>query len=168
MISIRQATKQDVPTIFGFICALADYEKLRHEVVATEPTLTATLFGAAPAAEVLIAERAIDGQPIPVGFALFFTTYSTFLAKPGLYLEDLFVAPAHRGCGAGKTLMTALASLAVQRGYGRFEWSVLDWNTPAIEFYRRLGSKPQSEWTVERVTGEALTTLASEFRGAIS
>jgi GNAT superfamily N-acetyltransferase len=152
---IRTAGPEDTATILRFIRALADYEKLAHEVVADEATLRATLFGAHPAAEVLIAE-----DPAPVGFALFFTSYSTFLAKPGLYLEDLFVLPEARGRGIGVALMARLAQIAVERGYGRFEWSVLDWNTPALEFYARLGALPQSEWTVQRLTGEALEALA--------
>ncbi|HPH64900.1 MAG TPA: GNAT family N-acetyltransferase [Kofleriaceae bacterium] len=247
---IRFATVDDVGVILGFICALADYEKLRDQVVATEDTLRAQLFGARPAAEVLIAERVTtaggdtdvdtgmgmgtetdtgagtgtdtvtgsnDGASIrrasradgkaerepdrnvlpyvrtgsaattppvamdrlsdtdtgtgtgrgtdiiePVGFALFFHSFSTFLAQPGLYLEDLFVNPAARGLGIGSALMAALARIAVDRGCGRFEWSVLDWNTPSIEFYRRLGSLPQSEWTVERLTGAPLAALAAK------
>lgn len=153
---IRQATADDVPTILGFIRDLAEYEKLSHQVVATEDLLRATLFGPRPAAEVLIAEA-----EAPVGFALFFTSYSTFLAKPGLYLEDLFVRPSARGNGHGKQLMVALAKLCVERDYGRFEWSVLDWNEPALKFYRSLGALPQDEWTVQRLTGDALKALAA-------
>lgn len=153
---IRAATEADCATILSFVRDLAEYEKLLHEVVATEDTLRRTLFGARPAAEVVIAE--VDGAP--VGFALFFTTYSTFLAKPGLYLEDLFVRPAARGAGVGGALMRHLAQLCVARDYGRFEWSVLDWNAPALRFYARLGARPQSEWTVQRVAGEALKNLA--------
>lgn len=182
---IRFATPADVPAIYGFICALADYEKLRDCVVATEANLLAQLFGARPAAEVLIAERVVgnlspdDGAAVDVGpavdlvtvavapativgFALFFHSFSTFLAQPGLYLEDLFVDPAARGLGIGSALMAALARLAIDRGCGRFEWSVLDWNAPALKFYRALGSESQSEWTVERVTGPALATLAAK------
>lgn len=154
-MNIRTATRADVPAILGFIKDLAEYEKLSHEVVADEAKLAATLFGERPAAEVLICE-----DPEPIGFALFFTSYSTFLAKPGLYLEDLFVRPSARGRGAGKALMVALAKLCVARDYGRFEWSVLDWNEPALQFYRKLGALPQAEWTVQRVTGEALKQLA--------
>ena len=154
---IRSATAADVPTILGFIRALADYERLAHEVVADEAALTATLFGSRPAAEVVLAER----DNAAVGFALFFTSYSTFLARPGLYLEDLFVTPAARGRGIGLALMRYLARLAVDRGYGRFEWSVLDWNAPALDFYRALGATPQSEWTVQRLTGAALAALAA-------
>jgi GNAT superfamily N-acetyltransferase len=152
---IRTATIDDVPTVLGFIRDLADYERLAHEVVADEAALRATLFGPRPGAEVLIAE-----DPDPVGFALFFTSYSTFLGKPGLYLEDLFVRPTARGRGIGLALMAALAKLAVERDYGRFEWSVLDWNEPALGFYRKLGAVPMETWTVQRLTGEALRALA--------
>jgi len=155
-LAIRAATADDVPTILGFIRDLAEYERLAHEVVADPATLTATLFGPRPAAEVLIAEDA----GVAVGFALFFTSYSTFLARPGLYLEDLFVQPAARGRGVGGALMIALARIAVERDYGRFEWSVLDWNQPALDFYAGLGARPQREWTVQRVTGDALLALA--------
>jgi GNAT superfamily N-acetyltransferase len=156
-MTIRNATIADCGVILGFIRDLADYERLAHEVVATEDSLAATLFGPRPAAEVAIAE--IDGAP--VGFALFFTSYSTFLAKPGLYLEDLFVRPTARGAGVGLSLMVHLAKLCVERDYGRFEWSVLDWNEPALRFYAALGAKPQAEWTVQRVTGDALAALAA-------
>jgi GNAT superfamily N-acetyltransferase len=152
---IRTATADDVPTILGFIRDLADYERLAHEVVADEARLRATLFGPRPGAEVLIAE-----DPDPIGFALFFTSYSTFLAKPGLYLEDLFVRPAARGRGIGLALMAALAKVCIDRDYGRFEWSVLDWNEPALGFYRKLGAVPMETWTVQRLTGEALRALA--------
>jgi GNAT superfamily N-acetyltransferase len=162
-LQIRCAQPHDTATILRFICALADYEKLRDSVVATEDKIAATLFGPRPSAEVLIAERvAIDGSAQAIGFALFFHSYSTFLAQPGLYLEDLFVDPSARGFGVGLALMAALARIAVDRDCGRFEWSVLDWNTPSIEFYRALGSKPQSEWTVERLTGNALHALANK------
>ena len=154
-LAIRSARPDDCATILGFIRDLAAYEKLSHEVVADEAALRATLFGARPGAEVLIAE-----DPEPVGFALFFTSYSTFLAKPGLYLEDLFVRPAARGKGTGKALMIELARICVARDYGRFEWSVLDWNEPALAFYRSLGALPQDEWTVQRLTGAALARLA--------
>jgi GNAT superfamily N-acetyltransferase len=159
-LAIRIARADDCATILGFIRDLAEYEKLAHEVVADEAQLRATLFGARPAAEVLIAERAGE----PVGFALFFTSYSTFLGKPGLYLEDLFVRPASRSGGVGGALMAALAKLAVERNYGRFEWAVLDWNEPALEFYRSLGALPQSEWTVQRLTGAPLAALAARAR----
>jgi GNAT superfamily N-acetyltransferase len=163
-LTIRLATAADVPTILGFIRALAVYEKLEHEVVADEAALHATLFGPRPAAEVLIA-RTGDA---PVGFALFFANYSTFLAKPGLYLEDLFVDPAARGKGIGLALMSALAQIAVRRNYGRFEWSVLDWNQPALDFYASLGAVPQSEWTVQRVVGAPLAALAERWPGKIT
>jgi GNAT superfamily N-acetyltransferase len=156
---IRYATSKDCAAILQFIRELAEYERLAHEVVADEAQLRATLFGVKPGAEVLLAELA--GQP--VGFALFFQSYSTFLAKPGLYLEDLFVRPAERGKGVGGALMSALARIAVQRHYGRFEWSVLDWNEPALEFYASLGSVPQSEWTVQRLTGAPLQALADKW-----
>ena len=156
---IRFATSDDAATILAFIRDLAEYEKLSHEVIADETALRATLFGVRPAAEVLIAD--VDGEP--VGFALFFQTYSTFLAKPGLWLEDLFVRPAARGKGVGGSLMAALARVAVQRNYGRFEWNVLDWNEPAIKFYASLGAKPMSDWVQNRVTGEALYSLAERW-----
>jgi GNAT superfamily N-acetyltransferase len=158
-LTIRVATVDDTPTILTFIKDLAEYEKLSHEVVADEARLRATLFGSRPAAEVIIAELA----GASVGFALFFPSYSTFLGKPGLYLEDLFVRPAARGKGVGRALMSALARIAVQRDYGRFEWSVLDWNEPALQFYRSLGAKPQAEWTVQRLTGAPLAALAEHW-----
>lgn len=154
---IRFAVPDDLATVLGFIRDLAEYEKLLHEVVADEQSLRATLFGDRPAAEVLIAEQGSE----PVGFALFFQTYSTFLARPGLWLEDLFVRPAARGKGVGGALMSALARIAVQRDYGRFEWNVLDWNEPAIKFYASLGARPMTDWTGQRVTGPALQTLAA-------
>lgn len=157
-VRIRSATRADVPRILDLIRALAEYEKLSHECVATEEALAATLFGERPAAEVVMAE--CDGET--AGFALFFPTYSTFLARPGLYLEDLFVHPHLRGHGVGLALMRHLAGLAVARGYGRFEWSVLDWNAPAIGFYRRLGAVPMDGWTVQRLAGDALRALAGD------
>jgi len=157
MAVIRPARPGDVADILRLIRALAEYEKLAHEVVATEEALRQTLFGARPAAEVLLAEA--GGRP--VGLALFFHNYSTFLARPGIYLEDLFVEPACRGQGTGKALLKAVARLAVERGCGRFEWSVLDWNKPAIDFYKSLGAKPLDDWTILRVTGEALQRLGS-------
>ena len=156
-MDIRIARADDCATILGFIRDLAQYEKLSHEVVADEAQLRATLFGAQPAAEVLIAEQA----GAAVGFALFFTSYSTFLAKPGLYLEDLFVRPAARGAGIGAALMVKLAKICIERDYGRFEWSVLDWNEPALTFYRSLGAVPLTEWTVQRLTGAPLVALAA-------
>ena len=155
-IRIERATERDVPLIFRLIQGLADYEKLAHEVSATEAGLRETLFGARPAADVIIAYA---GET-PAGFALFFPNYSTFLGKPGLYLEDLFVLPEWRGHGFGLALMKRLARIAVERGCGRFEWSVLDWNEPAIGFYKKLGAVPMEDWTVFRLTGSALTRLA--------
>ena len=154
---LRPAVRADVPAILRLMRALAEYEKLAHEVVATEAALAETLFGARPAAEVLLAEE--GGRA--VGFALFFQNYSTFLARPGIYLEDLFVEPASRGHGVGKALLKAVAKLAVERQCGRFEWAVLDWNEPAIGFYKSLGAQPMADWTVMRVTGEALRKLGS-------
>jgi GNAT superfamily N-acetyltransferase len=153
---IRPAVLADCPLLLEFIRELGEYERLSHEVVADVAKLEATLFGARPAAEVLIAE--LRGEP--AAFTLFFSSYSTFLAQPGLYLEDLFVRPAYRKRGLGGILMRHLARLAVQRGCGRFEWSVLDWNEPALAFYRQLGAAPMAEWTVQRVTGDALLRLA--------
>ena len=158
-LAIRFAIPEDAPTILAFIRELADYEKLLHEVIADEAAVRATLFHVRPAAEVLIAE--LGGES--VGFALFFQTYSTFLAKPGLWLEDLFVRPAARGKGVGAGLMAALARVCVQRSYGRFEWNVLDWNEPALKFYASLGATPMSEWTEQRITGPALDTLAERW-----
>ena len=157
VLSIRPATAGDVPLIRQLIAELADYERLAHAAVATDDDLRAQLFGERPAAEVLIGE--LDGEP--AGFALFFHNFSTFLGKRGLYLEDLFVRPAFRGTGLGKHLMAALARIAVQRDCGRFEWSVLDWNVPAIGFYRALGATAVDEWTVHRLEGDALRALAS-------
>jgi GNAT superfamily N-acetyltransferase len=154
---IRPATEADLPTIARLIRALAEYERLAHEVVLSEGVLRDHLFGPRPFAEVLIAE----GDGVAVGFALFFHNYSTFLAKPGIYLEDLFVVPEYRGRGHGKALFAALAGLAVSRGCGRLEWAVLDWNEPAIGFYKSLGAKPMDEWTVYRLTGDALKSLAA-------
>ena len=155
-VSVRSATIEDVPVILGFIKRLAEYEKLAHEVLATEADLRQTLFGKHPSAEVVIGEC----QGTPVGFALFFQSYSTFLAKPGIYLEDLFVDPDCRGKGVGKALFVYLARLAVERGCGRFEWSVLDWNEPAIQFYKSMGATPLSGWTKFRLTGKSLADLA--------
>jgi GNAT superfamily N-acetyltransferase len=157
-LSIRPASPADVGLIQALIHELAVFEKLEHEALASEADLHAALFTPRPAAEVLIAEY--DGKP--AGMALFFTTFSTFLGKPGLYLEDLFVRADFRRLGIGRRLMTTLAKLAVERGYGRFEWSVLDWNTPAITFYRSLGAVPMDEWTVQRVSGPALLALAAQ------
>ncbi|WP_366910208.1 GNAT family N-acetyltransferase [Hyphomonas sp.] len=156
MASIRFADAGDTPVILRFIRALAVYEKLEQACVATEDSLQSTLFGPKPYAEVLLIEE--DGQAH--GFALFFHNYSTFLAKPGIYLEDLFVDPARRGKGYGKALLAKLAQIAVARGCGRLEWSVLDWNQPSIDFYLSLGAQPMDAWTIYRVDGEALTALS--------
>nr|WP_255516491.1 GNAT family N-acetyltransferase [Luteimonas suaedae] len=152
--------RADVPQILAFIRELGEYERLAHEVVADEAALAESLFGARPGAEVVIAE--VDGAP--AGFALFFHNFSTFLGRPGLYLEDLYVRPGFRGHGIGRRLMTHLAKLALERGCGRFEWSVLDWNAPAILFYRALGAVGMDGWTVQRVDGDALHRLAAEDR----
>lgn len=160
-LSLRLATKNDVPQILSFIQALAEYEKLAHQVVATEDKLAATLFGDKAFAEVVIA----DYQGEPAGFALFFHNYSTFLAKPGIYLEDLFVDPSLRGKGIGKALITYLAKLAVERDCGRLEWSVLDWNQPAIDFYQSLGATMLHDWRINRVTGPTLQAMAQQFPG---
>lgn len=156
-LSIRPATVADCPTIVGLIRELAEYERLLDQCHATAGAIEASLFGPSPKAECLIA----DWQGAAVGFALFFHNYSTFLAKPGLYLEDLYVQPAARGQGIGKALLQHLARLALNRGCGRFEWSVLDWNAPAIAFYESLGAEAQREWTIYRVTGTALEALAA-------
>jgi GNAT superfamily N-acetyltransferase len=153
---IERATERDVPLILRLITALAEYEKMSADVIATEATLRQSLFGPHPAAEVVIAYAGDR----PAGFALFFHNYSTFLGQPGIYLEDLYVMPEWRGHGFGKRLLAHLAALAVERGCGRLEWSVLDWNEPAIGFYKKLGAKPMDEWTVFRVTGGALQQLA--------
>jgi GNAT superfamily N-acetyltransferase len=154
---IRDAKPEDVDIIHGFILALADYEKLRHEVRADPASLARHLFGPRPMAEVLIAE---DEAARPIGFALFFHNFSTFEGRPGIYLEDLYVAPEARGSGAGKALLKRLAQLAVERDCGRLEWAVLDWNEPAIAFYRSIGARPMDEWIVQRMDGEALIAFA--------
>jgi GNAT superfamily N-acetyltransferase len=154
--SIRPASPTDLPLIAQFIRDLAEYEKLAHEVRFDEVVLGDRLFGARPYAEVLIGE--IDG--IAQGFALFFHNFSTFEGKPGIYLEDLFVRPEARSSGLGKALLKALAALAVERDCARLEWWVLDWNEPAIQFYKKLGAKPMDEWTTFRVDGDALLELA--------
>ncbi len=159
---IRFAERSDVPLVLEFVESLAEYEKLRHECVATEALLEESLFGAHPAAEVLLVfegSRA-GGRATPVGFALFFHSYSTFLARPGIWLEDLFVVPEARGRGYGKALLGRLAELAGERGCGRLEWAVLDWNRPAIEFYESIGAEAQDEWTTYRITGDALRQLS--------
>ncbi|HEU5358925.1 MAG TPA: GNAT family N-acetyltransferase [Gemmatimonadales bacterium] len=155
-LTIRSATAADVPLILRFIRGLAEYERLLDECVATEALLRTSLFGPRPDAEVVIAS--LDDRP--AGFALFFHSYSTFLARRGLYLEDLFVLPEFRGKGVGKALLRHLARLAVDRGCGRFEWAVLDWNESAIEFYESLGAVAMGDWITYRLTGEALARLA--------
>ena len=157
MLEIRNATVADVPLILTFIRDLAIYEKLEHKVVATEDKLRETLFGTPRFAEVIIGEE--EGQP--VGFALFFHNYSTFLARPGIYLEDLFVKPEARGHGYGRELLARLAKIASDRGCGRLEWAVLDWNAPAIGFYESLGAVPLDDWRTFRLMGDALDRLAA-------
>jgi GNAT superfamily N-acetyltransferase len=155
-IVVRTATAADVKTVLEFIRLLARYEKLEHQVVTTESMLLEYLFGPRPMAEVVLAEE--DGRA--VGFALFFSNFSTFLGRPGLYLEDLYVREEMRGRGVGRQLLAYLAALAVERGWGRMEWAVLDWNAPAIGFYEKLGAKLLSDWRICRLTGESLTALA--------
>jgi GNAT superfamily N-acetyltransferase len=155
---IRPATVADTPAIAALIRALAEYERLAGEVTMDEDRLRECLFGPRPFAEVLLAEEA----GAVAGFALFFHNFSTFVGKPGIYLEDLFVRPEYRGLGLGKQLLQAIAQLAVERGCGRLEWSVLDWNEPAIGFYQSLGAVPMNEWTVYRVTGAALQQLGKK------
>lgn len=155
-VQIRFATEEDVPLLLGFIRGLAEYERLSHEVVATEEGLRESLFERR-VAEALIAYL----EDEPAGFALFFHNFSTFLGRPGIYLEDLYVKPESRGAGAGKALLKHIARIARGRGCGRFEWSVLDWNEPAIGFYRKIGAEPMDDWTVYRVTGAALDDLAA-------
>jgi GNAT superfamily N-acetyltransferase len=157
-IRIRSATEQDVPLILNLIKELAEYERLSSEVVATEAGLTAALFGSSSRAHALIACSGAD----PVGFAVYFYNFSTFLGRAGLYLEDLFVRPAWRRRGVGRQLLRELAERAVAEGCGRLEWSVLDWNEPAIRFYESIGARPMNEWTVYRLTGDALVRFASE------
>lgn len=154
--TLRPARPDDAATVADLVRELARYEKLEHEVEGTAEDFARHLFGPKPTAEVILAE--VGGEP--VGFALFFTNFSTFRARPGIYLEDLFVRPEHRGRGIGKALIAAVASVAVARGAGRLEWAVLDWNAPAIAFYETLGARPMTEWIVNRVTGPALDRLA--------
>lgn len=154
--AIRPAIESDIPALLSLITQLAEYEKLSHAVVATENDLRRSLFGSHPVTEALIGES--DGKP--VAFAVFFHNYSTFLGRPGLYLEDLFVVPECRGTGFGRAMLAQLAKIAIERNCGRFEWSVLDWNEPAIEFYKKLGAVPMDEWTVFRLEGAALERLA--------
>lgn len=157
IIKIRSATPQDCPLLTQLISDLAVYEKLAHECKTTPDALHAALFSPRPVAEALIGE--VDG--VPQGFALFFTNFSTFVCKPGLYLEDLFVRPEARGVGLGKALLSYLGKIALERGYGRVEWVVLDWNSPAIEFYKKLGARPLEDWTIFRVSGDGIQTLAN-------
>lgn len=156
---LRPAVEDDVPLILRFIRALAEYEKLPHEVVATEEVLRESLFGARRSAEVVLG---FDGDE-PVAFALFFHNFSTFLGRPGLYLEDLYVDPSSRGRGFGRVLLAYLAHLALERGCGRLEWWVLDWNEPAWRFYDSIGARPMDDWTVHRMDEAAMESLAEEF-----
>ena len=156
---IDAATPADVPLVLELIRELADYERMADQVAATEADIERALFGARPCAEAVIAR--LDGGEA-AGFALFFQSFSTFLGRPGLYLEDLYVRPAHRGRGIGRRLLAHLAGIAAARGCGRFEWSVLDWNELAIASYRRAGAVPMDQWTVYRLTGEPLRALAAE------
>ena len=156
-LEIRAATEDDVPLILSLVEELAEYERLSHQVVATEEMLRDSLFGERRVAEVLIGHH--GGEP--AGFALFFHNFSTFLGKPGIYLEDLYVRPRYRGMGLGKALLARLAKLAKERGCGRLEWWVLDWNEPAIRFYKALGAVPMKDWTVYRLAGESLDELAA-------
>lgn len=154
---LRGAAPQDVPAIVGLIRELAEYERLSHLAQATPETLMPHLFGDKPVVEAIVAE--IDGEV--VAFALFFTNFSTFLAKPGLYLEDLYVKPANRGFGLGKAMLVRLAQIAVERDYGRFEWSVLDWNESAIGFYQKMGATLMHDWRICRVSGDTLQNLGA-------
>ncbi|OWT74922.1 MULTISPECIES: GNAT family N-acetyltransferase [unclassified Achromobacter] len=154
---IRPATPADIPAILALMQGLAEYEKLTHLFAATEANLHTSLFGEHPAAHCLVAENE-TGTGL-VAYALWFQNYSTFLAKPGLYLEDLYVDPEQRGKGIGKALLLRLAAIALERGYGRFEWTVLDWNQPAIDFYEGMGAQVLPEWRIVRVTGDALVEM---------
>jgi GNAT superfamily N-acetyltransferase len=156
MVGIRPVTRADVPALLALIRELAVYERLEDQVHATEELLAEGLFGARPSAEALLAWQ--DGEPI--GYALWFTTFSTFLARPGIWLEDLFVIPARRRGGVGRALLGRVAAIAVERGCGRLEWSALDWNEPALAFYRSLGAETLGEWVQHRIAGEALQRLA--------
>ena len=157
-LTVRPATEHEVPEVLRFIRELAVYERLEHEVVVTEAALRAALFGPRPYAEVVFA--CLDGTP--VGFALFFHNFSTFVGKPGIYLEDLFVRPEARGQGVGRNLLAWLARTALERGCGRLDWAVLDWNEPSIGFYRSLGAVALDEWTTMRLSGAALERLARD------
>ena len=155
---IRTGTEEDAPVIFSLITELAEYEHLTHEMVASVDDIRKTLFGEHPFAETLIGEN--DG--LPISFALFFYNFSTFLGKPGIYLEDLYVQPEHRGKGFGSKMLAHIAALAKERNCGRFEWSVLNWNTPAIRTYEKLGATPMKDWILYRLSGEALDRLADK------
>jgi GNAT superfamily N-acetyltransferase len=159
-LNIRHAKVEDCQTILSFIVELAIYEKLEHEVVATTATLEETLFGPTRYAQCIIAEY----QSKPVGYALFFNNFSTFTGRPGIYLEDLYVQPKMRGKGFGKNLLAYLAKLAVNSNFTRVEWSVLDWNKPAIDFYRSIGAQPMEGWTAQRLDGDRLQAFAKEFK----
>jgi GNAT superfamily N-acetyltransferase len=159
-VTIRRAEEHEAPLVMSFVRELAEYERLTHEVVGSDADMRRALFGARPYAEVVFA--CVDGEP--VGFALFFPTFSTFLARPGIHLEDLFVRPAHRGRGIGQQLLAWLAREAIARGCGRLEWAVLDWNEPSIRFYDSLGARAMKEWFTYRLTGDALGTLAGKCR----
>jgi GNAT superfamily N-acetyltransferase len=156
--AIRSATVRDVPIILELIRDLATYERAPHDVTATEEQLTDVLFGEKPAAEVLLA---FEGDAL-IGFAVFFHNFSTWLGRPGLYLEDLFVRPEHRGKGYGRALLVYLAGIARDRGCGRMEWAVLDWNAPAIDFYKKLGAAPLEEWKIFRLTRDGIAKLAAD------
>jgi len=158
-IKIRFAGPKDVPILYSFICELAEYERLRHEVISMESDIYSALFGERPVAEALLAFY----EDKPAGFALFFHSFSTFVGKPGIYLEDLYVKPEMRRKGIGRDLLARVARIAVERKCGRLEWAVLNWNTPSIQFYESLGAQPLDEWTVYRIVGENLEALAAEF-----
>ncbi|MEA2308335.1 MAG: hypothetical protein QOI65_621 [Thermoleophilaceae bacterium] len=160
-LRIRPAATGDAPLILALIRELAEYERLADQAVGTEADIERHLFGERPAAEAVVAE--LDGEP--AGFALFFTTFSTFLSRPGIWLEDVFVRPEHRRAGVGRALLEHLAALAVERGCGRMEWSALDWNEPALAFYRELGARPLQDWIVHRLDGEALRSLGAAAGG---
>ena len=163
--TIRPARPDDVAAIVGLIGDLADYERAAHEVHVTDAMLRDALFGPAPAVFAHVATASADGEGDVVGFALWFLTFSTWLGRHGIYLEDLYVRPEHRGAGHGRALLATLAAIAVERGYGRVEWAVLDWNEPALGFYRAIGAVPLDEWRTHRLTGVALGTLAAGAAG---
>lgn len=159
-LELRPPTPEEAHLVVGFIQELAEYEKLAHECVITEDDVREALFRDKPYADCRLA--ILDGKA--VGFCLFFYNFSTFLGKPGLYLEDLYVKPEYRNAGIGKRILSHLAQVAIEKDCGRFEWSVLDWNEPSIAFYRKIGAVPMDEWTVQRVTGDALLALANSFK----